>query len=229
MSTAQMSKMLIQQGLTVGMSEKGLNDAQKQELSAMKQEEAQVKITKSIEKMQQAFAPIVEIVADVLGGTLGMLSNMKLLKPIVIAIGAAFAISKISKLVSGASAFKDNLKGGLGILKDIGKKTLSAAKSIIPQKFGGTKGASKVSSTAGEGMDKAGESIGKSADKTKDVKGNKGEDIKKFIIGVVDGLKYAGENFGMVVAGGAALLLSTPGLIGLGIASPGLFIISKIN
>ena len=233
MSTAQMSKMLIQQGLTVGMSEEGLSNAQKQALADMKQEEAQEKIAKSIEKIQQAFAPIVDVVADVLTGTLGVLSNMKLLKPVVIAIGAAFAISKISKLVSGAAAFKDNLKGGLDVLKGIGKTTLSAAKSIIPQKLGGTKGITKsipkVPTTATKGMDKAGESIAKSSDKTKGVKGNKGKEIKDFLKGLVDGLKYAGENFGMVSLGGAALLLSTPGLIGLAIASPGLYIISAIN
>ena len=229
MSAAQMSKMLIRQGLTLEMSEEGLSTAQKQALADMKQEEAKEKIAKSIEKIQQAFAPIVDVVADVLTGTLGVLSNMNLLKPVVIAIGAAFAISKISNLVSGAAAFKDNLKGGWDVLKGIGKTTLSAAKSIIPQKLGGTKGIPKVPTTATKGMDKAGESISKSSDKTKNVKGNKGKEIKDFLKGLVDGLKYAGENFGMVALGGAALLLSTPGLIGLGIASPGLYIISSIN
>ena len=236
MSAAQMSKMLIQQGLTLGMSEEGLSDAQKQELSLMKQEEAQEKITKAIEKMQQVFAPIVEVVADVLTGFLGivsgavqLLSYLGLAKPLLIGIVGLIALSKISKLVSGAAAFKDNLKGGLDVLKGIGKTTLSAAKSIIPQKLGGTKGIPKVPTTATKGMDKAGESISKSSDKTKNVKGNKGKEIKDFLKGLVDGLKYAGENFGMVALGGAALLLSTPGLIGLAIASPGLYIISAIN
>jgi hypothetical protein len=236
MSTAQMSKMLIQQGLTVGMSEEGLSDAQKQELSLMKQEEAQEKITKAIEKMQQVFAPIVEVVADVLTGFLGIVSGafqllgyLGLAKPLMYAIVGAIAISKFTSMAKAAGEFKDNLKGGLKIAGDLGKKIFGVGKGTKDVAGSVGEGASKVSSTAGEGMDKAGESIGKSADKTKDVKGDKGEDIKKFIIGVVDGLKYAGENFAMVVAGGAALLLSTPGLIGLGIASPGLFIISKIN
>ena len=239
MSTAQMSKMLIQQGLTVGMSEEGLSDAQKQELSLMKQEEAQEKITKAIEKMQQVFAPIVEVVADVLTGFLGIVSgafqllgHLGMAKPLMYAIVGAIAISKFTSMAKAAGEFKDNLKDGLKMAGDLGKKIFGIGKNTKDAAGAAGsigKGASKVSSTAGEGMDKAGESIGKSADKTKDVKGNKGEDIKKFIVGVVDGLKYAGENFAMVAAGGAALLLSTPGLIGLGIASPGLFVISKIN
>lgn len=236
MSTAQMSKMLIQQGLTVGMSEEGLDDAQKQELSLMKQEEAQEKITKAIEKMQQVFAPIVEVVADVLTGFLGivsgafqLLSYLKLAGPVMTLIVGAIVVSKFKAMATAAGEFKDNLKDGLKMAGDLGKKIFGVGKNTKDAAGSIGEGASKVSSTAGEGMDKAGESIGKSADKTKDVKGNKGEDIKKFIIGVVDGLKYAGENFGMVVAGGTALLLSTPGLIGLGIASPGLFVISKIN
>ena len=236
MSTAQMSKMLIQQGLTVGMSEEGLSDAQKQELSLMKQEEAQEKITKAIEKMQQVFAPIVEVVADVLTGFLGIVSGafqllgyLGMAKPLMYAIVGAIAISKFTSMAKAAGEFKNNLKDGLKIAGDLGKKIFGVGKNTKDAAGSIGKGASKVSSTAGEGMDKAGESIGKSADKTKDVKGNKGEDIKKFIIGVVDGLKYAGENFGDVVYGGAALLLASPGLIGLGIASPGLFIISKIN
>ena len=40
MSTEEMAKMLIQQGLSVGMSEEGLSAAQKQTLEQMKQEEA---------------------------------------------------------------------------------------------------------------------------------------------------------------------------------------------
>lgn len=236
MSTAQMSKMLIQQGLTTEMSEEGLSDAQKQELSLMKQEEAQEKITKAIEKMQQVFAPIVEVVADVLTGFLGIVSGafqllgyLGLAKPLIIAIVGAIAISKFTSMAKAAGEFKNNLKDGLKMATDLGKKMFGVGKNTKDAAGSIGKGAGKVSSTAGEGMDKAGESIGKSADKTKDVKGNKGEDIRKFIVGVVDGLKYAGENFPKVVAGGAALLLSTPGLIGLGIASPGLFVISKIN
>lgn len=236
MSAAQMSKMLIQQGLTVGMSEEGLDDAQKQELSLMKQEEAQEKITKAIEKMQQVFAPIVEVVADVLTGFLGIVSGafqllgyLGLAKPVMYAIVGAIALSKFTSMAKAAGEFKDNLKSGLKIAGDLGKKIFGVGKGTKDVAGSVGKGASKVSSTAGEGMDKAGESIGKSADKTKGVKGNKGKEIKDFLKGLVDGLKYAGENFGMVALGGAALLLSTPGLIGLGIASPGLFIISNIN
>ena len=234
MSTAQMSKMLIQQGLTVGMSEKGLDDAQKQELSAMKQEEAQVKITKAIEKMQQVFAPIVEVVADVLTGFLGivsgafqLLSYLHLAKPLIIAIVGAIAISKFKAMATAAGEFKNNLKDGLNIVGDLGKKIFGIGKGTKDVAGSVGKGASKVSSTAGEGTDKAGESIGKSADKTKGVKGNKGKDIENFLTGLANGLKAMASPD--VFKGGLALLASTPGLIGLGIASPGLFIISKIN
>jgi hypothetical protein len=237
MSTAQMSKMLIQQGLTVGMSEEGLDDAQKQELSLMKQEEAQEKITKAIEKMQQVFAPIVEVVADVLTGFLGIVSGafqllgyLGLAKPLMYAIVSAIAISKFTSMAKAAGEFKNNLKDGLKIAGNLGKKIFGVGKNTKDAAGAAGsigKGASKVSSTAGEGMDKAGESIGKSADKTKGVKGNKGEDIKNFLTGLAEGLKAMASM--EVLQGGGALLASSPGLIGLAIASPGLYIISKIN
>lgn len=239
MSAAQMSKMLIQQGLTLDMSEEGLNDAQKQELSLMKQEEAQVKITKAIEKMQQVFAPIVEVVADVLTGFLGivsgafqLLSYLGLAKPVMYAIVGAIALSKFTSMAKAAGEFRDNLQGGLKTAKDLGKKLLGMGKGTKDLTGPLTKSGKPDMRFKGnkmKGADKAGESISKSSDKTKNVKGNKGKEIKDFLKGLVDGLKYAGENFGMVALGGAALLLSTPGLIGLGIASPGLYIISSIN
>ncbi len=239
MSATQMSKMLIQQGLTLDMSEEGLNDAQKQELSLMKQEEAQVKITKAIEKMQQVFAPIVEVVADVLTGFLGivsgafqLLSYLGLAKPVMYAIVGAIALSKFTSMAKAAGEFRDNLQGGLKTAKDLGKKLLGMGKGTKDLTGPLTKSGKPDMRFKGnkmKGADKAGESISKSSDKTKNVKGNKGKEIKDFLKGLVDGLKYAGENFGMVALGGAALLLSTPGLIGLGIASPGLYIISSIN
>ena len=238
MSTAQLSKMLIQQGLTTSMSQEGLSDAQKQELSLMKQEEAQVKITKAIEKMQQVFAPIVEVVADVLTGFLGIVSGafqllgyLGLAKPLMFAIVGAIAISKFTSMAKAAGEFKDNLKGGLKLAKDIGSKIFGIGKGTKDLTGPLTKSGKpdmRFKENQMKGADKAGESIGKSADKTKNVKGNIGKEIEKFLKGVGRGLTFIGQNFANIMKGSLALLVASPGLIALGLAAPGLFVLSMI-
>ena len=70
MSRDQMADMLIQQGLYVGMNEKGLSDAQKVALEDMKRVDAQEKFATAIGKLQQALAPIVGFFADILSNSL---------------------------------------------------------------------------------------------------------------------------------------------------------------
>ena len=187
MSRDEMADMLIQQGLYVGMSEKGLSDAQKVALEDMKRVDAQEKFATAIGKLQQALAPIVGFFADILSNSLVIYS----------VIGVAL-VSKIPALVKGFSSFKDNLKGGFDAIKGIVGKT----KDLI----GGGKAAGEaIRSKVPKGLDKGAKSIADSADKTKGIDPKQGSGIKQFLKGLGDGLASIGKQAGDVIKGGLAL------------------------
>ena len=214
MSKDQMAKMLLQQKLSSGISEDSLSAAEKQTLESLKQEEAQEKFTKSIEKLQQALAPIVGFFADILSNSYVIYS----------VLGVAL-ISKIPAIAKGFGSFKDNLKEGFSAIKGIagGIKDLATGKG--PDAL---KGAFGMGDKAGDAAGKAGEGVGKAADSTKGVKGNVGKEIEKFLKGVGRGLMFIGQNFADIMKGGLALLVASPGLIALGLAAPGLLVLSMI-
>ena len=190
MSRDEMADMLIQQGLYVGMSEKGLSDAQKVALEDMKRVDAQEKFATAIGKLQQALAPIVGFFADILSNSLVIYS----------VIGVAL-VSKIPALVKGFSSFKDNLKGGFDAIKGIVGKT----KDLI----GGGKAAGEaISSKVPKGLDKGAKSIADSADKTKGIDPKQGSGIKQFLKGLGDGLASIGKQAGDVIKGGVAIGLA---------------------
>ena len=190
MSRDEMADMLIQQGLYVGMSEKGLSDAQKVALEDMKRVDAQEKISTAIAKLQQALSPIVGFFADILSNSLVIYS----------VIGVAL-VSKIPALVKGFSSFKDNLKGGFDAIKGIVGKT----KDLI----GGGKAAGEaISSKVPKGLDKGAKSIADSADKTKGIDPKQGSGIKQFLKGLGDGLASIGKQAGDVIKGGVAIGLA---------------------
>ena len=184
-------------------------------LSASEKFEASMnRVKEVIGNIGMALAPVLDLIAFIVSKWYVLYSLMGLV-----------ALSYVPKLVKGAKDFAGNIKSGFDSIKGIAK----GVKDIATGKGPGTlKSSLGMGDKAGSAAEKGAEGLGKSADKTKGVQGSKGKDIKQFLKGLGEGLKYIGDNFASVAKGGAALLLATPGLIGLGIASPGLFILSAI-
>ena len=227
LSKDQMAKMLILEQAKTDVGKEALTDAQKQTLENLKQEEAGEKFSKSIEKIQQALAPVVGFFASIATSVLGFLTSTYLIYPIL----GVIALSYVGKMVKGFKSMKDDMmqmgKDAVKIAKNIFSKS-DKVKDVTKDAQGRFRDAKGRFAKAPEGADKAGEAIGKSADKTKSVKGDKGKEIKNFLKGLGDGLKHVGKNAVEVMKGGAALLVATPGLVGLALASPGLALLAMV-
>lgn len=153
MSRDEMAKMLLTQEMQNGLSADALNDAQKATLEDLKRVDAQEKFATAIAKLQQAFSPIVGIIADIASNSIviysvigvALLAKMPMLVASAKGLAGGFksALSNFSKLASGVG--KMVTFGGTGRLK-------AAAKSIMPA--GGVDkaaDASKKMSNAGSG------------------------------------------------------------------------------
>jgi len=166
MSRDQLADMLIQQGLSLDMSTKGLLDAQKVALEDMKRVDAQEKFAAAIAKLQQALAPVVGFFADILSNSVVIYSVM----------GVAL-LAKIPTLTKGvmnlAGGFKTAMKNAGGLYKGI--------KQMIT-----LKGTSKIKETLmPKGTDKAG-------DLGKKMKAGGGKKTKENMKGLAGGLRAMG-------------------------------------
>ena len=212
MSTEEMAKMLIRQGLSLDMSEEGLNAAQKQTLEQMKQEEAGKKMEAAMAKISQALAPLVDIFADILTPIAGVLSNTKILYTTL----GLIALTKIGAVGKQFTAMKDSIGGALKNLKGLGS-------GIKDMATGGD--ASKLKETLGFGKEVS-KKVDKIPDAPKSPEAGIGPKIKEFLTGLADGLKNMGKPG--VIKGALATLLAAPGIIALGLASPALAILAMI-
>jgi len=227
MSRQEMSKMLMAQSATMDIADDQLTAAQKQTLEQLKQEEAAEKFNKSIEKVQQALAPVVGFFANILTSVLGFLTYTKAIYPILGVIAAVY----VAKMVKGFKTMRDDMKSMVKDSITLGKKLFGKgdkAKEVTKDAQGRFRDAKGRFAKAPKGADKAGEAIGKSADKTKNVKGSKGKEIKEYLQGLGKGLTEIGKNAVDVMKGGLALLVATPGLVGLALASPGLALLGMV-
>ena len=214
MSTEEMAKMLIQQGLSVGMSEEGLSAAQKQTLEQMKQEEAGKKMEAAMAKISQALAPLVDLLADIVTPIAGVLSNTKILVPLLATIG----LMKMGGVAKHFTTMKDSIGGAFKNLKGLG----SGLKDMAT---GG--GAGKLKESLGFG-EKTGGGLDKITKGTKGVKPGLGKTIQNFLTGIGKGLSSLGKAImGPQLAGIAAGMgILTLSIIGIGfalkVAAPGI-------
>jgi hypothetical protein len=224
MNRDEMAKMLLQQEIGNDLSGKGLNAAQKATLEDLKRQTAQDKFNKSIEKLQQSLAPIVQFFANILSHMgviytiLGSMVVLKIWKNIE-NMGSSFKIAK-----DGASTLFSYMKkegGGIGgMFKSIG--------NTIKDKWMG--GMGKIKSKAGDWYDadspqgkmirsKGGTSLlGDAADKTQEIQGQtqgvEGAGPKGFLESLAEGLKAMGTDFGKIVKGTLALGLAAVAVVG---------------
>lgn len=113
MTKDELAGSLINQEIGKTISEDQLTAAQKQQYEASKNREAQDRIAKSVAKIGQAFAPIVEFVADILATSWGIYGLM--------GTALLFRIKAVSKAVGGISkGFSAAIKGVKGLASGIG-------------------------------------------------------------------------------------------------------------
>ena len=214
-----------------------LSTAQKATYEAHKNREAQEKIAKSIAKIGEAFAPIIEIVADLVAhsGVIYAIMGIALFKK----LGGTLGI--VSKVGTGFRAIGSGATSFFGVFKK-GEKEMSPFLSFfkkgehgisgMKKKWEGLKASFKggtdlvgdvkdkvgdAKDLAADGKDIVGKAKGvvggadeikKSADKTKGVKGNLGKQIKEFLEGLGDGLAHMGKKLRDIAKGALAIGLT---------------------
>jgi hypothetical protein len=143
MTTDQVGEMLLKKDMEKGLSEGALSDAQKQTLEAMKNREAQEKISQALGKIGQAFAPIVGFIADIVSNSfvlysllgVALLTKLGGIKKAVAGIGEGFKTAK-----SGVKSFLKFADGGMGGMM---KKTKEYGKTLSNAFKGGKSSAEK--------------------------------------------------------------------------------------
>ena len=230
MTRDQLGKIAYQKAIEAGMTEEQAEAAAGVRAEDMKRAEIQEQIQKSLDKLAQAFAPILSIIGDVvgvlapvvqiLGGAVGyvvkFLDALYLTKPLIIGIVAAMSAGKIAgffgTMTKGFLALKDNIKGldlSLGGIKD-------KFKSVGDTLKGKFKDGMKPTDVAGKGVDKTVEASN-AASKAEDPKSS-GQKLKEFFTNLAAGLK---EMASTKVLGGALALI--PASLGLVAFIPGYF------
>ena len=222
MSVEQLSNMYYQQELNNLSAEEFKNRYGETAYEQAKASSASEKFGYTLDRVKEIIGNIGMALAPVLDLVAAILSKWYILYPVM----GLVALSLIPKLAKGAKDFASNIKEGFSSIKGIAK----GVSDVVTGKGGG-----KLKEAVGlggdktkEAADKAGDGVAKSADKTKGVKGNKGKEVEQFLKGLGRGLKFIGQNAVEIIKGGGALLLATPGLIGLSLAAPGLALLGMV-
>jgi hypothetical protein len=262
----QLARIAYQKAIEKGMTDEQAAAAAGVTAESMRQMDVQERISKAIDKLAQAFAPILDIVADIadvigwiitpIAGLIGyvvkLLDTFGLIKIPLLFIGAIMLSGSVAKgigsMVSGIGNFS---KGILSAVKNFDVLNIKQAifgkmykgGQFMPgggraaaggERVGGLVGNLKnkfkegLKGKAEESTDKisqAGDKVAGSADKTKNVQPNAGKSIKQFLQGLAGGIRafktVSIADVGKVALAGLALLP-------LGLAAPGLFILSMI-
>lgn len=161
----------------------GLTAAQAAAAAGISEEEAtrlstQEQITKSIEKMTAAFAPVLDIIASLLSNSVVLYSTLGL-------IAFIFA-SKIRKSIL------ESVEG----MREMASSATDFVNTTREEGIG-----EGIKNALGMGSDGTKEA----ADATKGADAKQGMNIKGFLKGLGDGLASIGKQFGQVVKGGLAL------------------------
>jgi hypothetical protein len=229
MTRDELGKIAYQKAIEAGMTEEQAEAAAGVRAEDMKRAEVQEQIQKSVDKLAQAFAPLLSIIGDVvgilapavqiLGGIVGyvvkFLDTLGIIKPLIIGIVAVMAAGKIASFfgsaTSGALKFAESMKGMKFSFSGMMDSVKSWGAGIKDAFKGGMSGAGKLADTAKSKVtdkakdalaDKAADQTGDLANKTKDAKG---DGPGGFLKGLGDGLASIGKQFGDVVKGALAL------------------------
>jgi len=242
MNRQEMAKMLLAQEIKNGLSEDALTDAQKQTLEQLKQQEASEKFNTSIQKIQQALAPIVGFFANILSSVTGFLTQTYLIYPIL----GVIALSYVGKMVKGFKGMKDDLANMVKSAKDIAINLFDKGKEFFG--LGGgeqsegigskikEKAKEKAEELANSVLNKGEEEGGGIEDKVKEKTEEKAEELADSVLnkgekeagdqmepgkskGIKENLQGLGEGL-KAMAGGKV----TQGILNLALAGPALIL-----
>ena len=223
MSREELGKMVLTQEAMADMSDEEIARARGMGLEQSKQLDIQTRIQKSVDRLAQAFAPILEAVVPIVEALLSVV------RPIAAIVGWALKWKAVSYALTGIFAIIAASMAAMKIANFVGvgvkgfnamRESLSGMKEGIkslPGLFGKVKkgfsdafntGMGKIQAKSGQGKDlaeKATEDTKKLADSTGGVKPGAGEGPKGFLKGLGDGLASIGKQFGDVVKGALAL------------------------
>ena len=223
MSREELGKMVLTQEAMADMSDEEIARARGMGLEQSKQLDIQTRIQKSVDRLAQAFAPILEAVVPIVEALLSVV------RPIAAIVGWALKWKAVSYALTGIFAIIAASMAAMKIANFVGvgvkgfnamRESLSGMKEGIkslPGLFGKVKkgfsdafntGMGKIQAKSGQGKDlaeKATEDTKKLADSTGGVKPGAGEGPKGFLKGLGDGLASIGKQFGNVVKGALAL------------------------
>lgn len=178
MTKDELAGMLIAKDIEAGLSEDALTAAQKQQYEQYKSITAQEKFNKSIEKLQQALAPIIGFFADIVSNSYVLYS--------IIGVALLSKIGVVAKHVTSiASGFKDAWKSAKGLVQGVAQMATG-------------KGADKLKETLSGAGDKTKDLQGKT-------EGAQGAGPGGFLKSLGDGLASIGKQFTDVVKGALAL------------------------
>ena len=204
-----------------------LNNLSAEEFKARYGETAyeQAKASSASEKFQYTLDRIKEIVgniglafAPILDAVAFILSKWYILYPLL----GVVALSYIPSMVSGFKNFTSSVSEGFNMVTSLGNKiqetatdqvTDSLAESVVGGGTDAATGAMEGASEAASGADNIGPGLG--------------EKIKEFFTGLAAGLKEMASM--KVLQGAGAALVASPGLIAIGLASPGLYVLGQVN
>jgi len=253
----QLAKIAYNKALENNMTEEQAALAAGVEASDMRRMAVQEKMALVMDKIFQAFAPlldVIELILDplakmlaVVGGIVGwvvkFLDKTKLLLPLILIMTAAFAGKAIASFfgtaVKGSMELFQNMKkltaGGLldkikGLgsgMKDAFTSARSGGASVVKDKAGSIAG--KLSDKVAGGAEQVGDKIAGANDKLKNVKAGTG--VKDFLTNLGKGLASLGKSLanGQVILGLGVLTLAIIGIgFALKLAAPGIEAFGKV-
>ena len=236
MSREEMAKMIYQQKIQGGLTEEQAAKAANITVDEAKRLDLQNQIKASIEKITEALAGPLSMIAELMSNSLVLYTTIALI--------SASALTKMAPAFrSSAKDLISMVKSSLSFLKNTKLSQALVGKfykggqfmkgggqaAAGGQRKGGLMGGliDKVSGGGGA-TDKAGGSIGKLAKGTEGIKKGMGETIKEFLKGIGKGMAalgkaVAGPQLVYIAAGMAILTLSLMGIgAALGFAAPGI-------
>ena len=200
MSRNDMAKMIMDQKIAGGLSAEQAAAAADISLEEAKRLTTQQQITTAIEKMSQAFAPILSVIASLISNSFVLYTTMGVL-----------ALAYIPKLVSGMGSFVGSVKEGAKGVKDIAKGLAQAAAG---------KGTGKLKDAVTGGTGKAAEATSKAAKAGSAAKPGMGKQIQGLLTGLGNGLKQMAG--GKVLQGALNLIPAALGFVAMTAGALGL-------
>lgn len=237
MSREELAKIAYNRALETGMTEEQAAAAAKVNAEDMKRMEMQENFTKALEKIAGALSPILNFVADILSMPfvpyilLGAAAMHKL-------GGGLFNSAKsLGDMVGKAKELGTSLKSAVGGIMGKGNGPLDAfsaakAKGLSDKQilsgFGGkeAKDAMMIPADKGKGVADTMKSTSDGAKSANGIQKGIGERIKEFFTGLAAGLKKMGTKD--VFMGALGALAAAPGMLAMGLAAPGLFLLSMV-